>query len=115
MITVSGLEAMLAVADTRWESFAKVVKVLNPIQSVTESHAAGGANVVTACPTGTGKTLIAELAIHACLEQGRVAIYTAPLKALTAEKLAAWQAEGHPFRRLRISIVTGDFRLTESR
>ncbi len=43
-------------------------------------------NVLVAAPTGAGKTLVAEYAIHRALMAGKRAIYTAPIKALSNQK-----------------------------
>ena len=45
-------------------------------------------SVIVSAPTGAGKTLIAEFAIHAALESGRRIAYTTPLKALSNQKFA---------------------------
>jgi len=47
---------------------------------------ASGQSVIVSAPTGAGKTLIAEFAIHAALEQGGRVAYTTPLKALSNQK-----------------------------
>jgi ATP-dependent RNA helicase HelY len=46
----------------------------------------GGSNVVVTAPTGAGKTLVAEVAIHLAVTQGRRAFYTTPIKALSNQK-----------------------------
>src|SRR3546814_12226008 len=43
-------------------------------------------SVIVSAPTGAGKTLVAEFAIHAALETGRRIAYTTPLKALSNPK-----------------------------
>ena len=45
-----------------------------------------GESVLVAAPTGSGKTVIAEYAIHLALEAKRRAFYTAPIKALSNQK-----------------------------
>ncbi|MGA0064447.1 MAG: DEAD/DEAH box helicase [Ilumatobacteraceae bacterium] len=45
-----------------------------------------GESVLVAAPTGSGKTVIAEYAIHRCVDSGRRAFYTAPIKALSNQK-----------------------------
>lgn len=44
-----------------------------------------GRDLVVALPTSAGKTRIAELAILACLAQGRRTVYVTPLRALSAQ------------------------------
>ncbi|MHC4824009.1 MAG: DEAD/DEAH box helicase [Planctomycetota bacterium] len=43
-------------------------------------------NVLVAAPTGAGKTLVAEYAIHLAQKKGTRALYTAPIKALSNQK-----------------------------
>ena len=43
-------------------------------------------NVLVAAPTGAGKTLVAEYAIHLATQRGMRSIYTAPIKALSNQK-----------------------------
>jgi ATP-dependent RNA helicase HelY len=45
-----------------------------------------GNGVLVAAPTGSGKTLVGEFAVHLALEQGRKCFYTAPIKALSNQK-----------------------------
>ena len=63
-------------------------------------------NLVIAAPTGSGKTLLAELALAATVADGGLGIYLAPMKAIASEKRADWErlaAAG-----LRIYKSTGD-------
>lgn len=46
---------------------------------------ADGRDLVVALPTSAGKTRIAELAVLACLAQGRRTVYVTPLRALSAQ------------------------------
>ncbi|TAH36352.1 MAG: DEAD/DEAH box helicase [Planctomycetota bacterium] len=50
-------------------------------------------NVLVAAPTGAGKTLVAEYAIHLSLQKGRRALYTAPIKALSNQKFRDFRAD----------------------
>jgi ATP-dependent RNA helicase HelY len=45
-----------------------------------------GASVMVAAPTGSGKTVVAEYAIHRALAEGGRVFYTAPIKALSNQK-----------------------------
>src|ERR687889_277995 len=45
-----------------------------------------GRGVLVAAPTGSGKTIVGEFAIHLALQTGRKAFYTTPIKALSNQK-----------------------------
>ncbi len=45
-----------------------------------------GRSVLVAAPTGSGKTIVGEFAVHLALESGRKAFYTTPIKALSNQK-----------------------------
>jgi len=60
-----------------------------PLYSHQEDAAlalAAGEHVVLATPTGSGKSLVAVAGIALALNSGRRAVWTAPIKALVAEK-----------------------------
>lgn len=63
-----------------------------------------GEDVVVAAPTGAGKTLIAHFAIEKALAEGKRAIYTAPIKALSNQKYRDLQARFPG----KVGIATGD-------
>jgi superfamily II RNA helicase len=62
-------------------------------------------SVVVCAPTGSGKTLIGEYAIHRALAQGRRVFYTTPLKALSNQKLRDFRER---FGADRVGLLTGD-------
>ncbi len=45
-----------------------------------------GRSVLVAAPTGSGKTIVGEFAVHLALDSGRKAFYTTPIKALSNQK-----------------------------
>jgi ATP-dependent RNA helicase HelY len=47
-----------------------------------------GRGVLVAAPTGSGKTVVGEFAVHLALTTGRKAFYTTPIKALSNQKYA---------------------------
>ncbi|USN45170.1 MAG: DEAD/DEAH box helicase [Candidatus Woesearchaeota archaeon] len=64
-------------------------------------------NILVCSPTGSGKTLVAELAmLNAVLEKGRKAIYLVPLKALASEKYQDFKKKYGA--ACRIGISSGD-------
>ncbi len=64
-----------------------------------------GKSVVVCAPTGSGKTLIGEYAIHRAIRQGRRVFYTTPLKALSNQKFRDFRAE---FGEENVGLLTGD-------
>ena len=47
-----------------------------------------GHGVLVAAPTGSGKTIVGEFAVHLALETNRKCFYTTPIKALSNQKYA---------------------------
>ncbi len=64
-----------------------------------------GRSVVVTAPTGSGKTLVAEAAIHLAMAEGHKAFYTTPIKALSNQKFADFAAV-HGERQ--VGLLTGD-------
>jgi superfamily II RNA helicase len=64
-----------------------------------------GKSVVVCAPTGSGKTLIGEYAIHRALRQNGRVFYTTPLKALSNQKYRDFRAE---FGDDNVGLLTGD-------
>ncbi|HLS73167.1 MAG TPA: DEAD/DEAH box helicase, partial [Actinomycetaceae bacterium] len=64
-----------------------------------------GRSVLVAAPTGAGKTVVGEFAVHLGLRTGRKTFYTTPIKALSNQKyldLVAVHGED------RVGLLTGD-------
>ena len=64
-----------------------------------------GNGVLVAAPTGSGKTLVGEFAVHLALEQGRKCFYTTPIKALSNQKFADLTKRYGPDK---VGLLTGD-------
>ncbi|NJR50337.1 MAG: RNA helicase [Leptolyngbyaceae cyanobacterium CSU_1_3] len=62
-------------------------------------------SVVVCAPTGSGKTLIGEYAIHRALAGNRRVLYTTPLKALSNQKLRDFREQFGPDN---VGLLTGD-------
>jgi len=62
-------------------------------------------SVVVCAPTGSGKTLIGEYAIHRALAHGKRVFYTTPLKALSNQKLRDFRQQ---FGCDTVGLLTGD-------
>ena len=66
-----------------------------PLDSFQEDGLASlmaGNNVIVSTPTGSGKTLVGELAIYFALMMGLRVAYTTPLKALSNQKFSDFKA-----------------------
>ncbi|WP_366917772.1 DEAD/DEAH box helicase [uncultured Pseudokineococcus sp.] len=64
-----------------------------------------GRGVLVAAPTGAGKTVVGEFAVHLALATGRKAFYTTPIKALSNQKHAEL-VERHGADK--VGLLTGD-------
>jgi ATP-dependent RNA helicase HelY len=77
----------------------------DPFQVAACNALSEGAGVLVAAPTGSGKTVVGEYAIHLALSQGRKCFYTTPIKALSNQKY------GDLVRRYdsaTVGLLTGD-------
>ena len=64
-----------------------------------------GRGVLVAAPTGAGKTIVGEFAVHMALATGRKAFYTTPIKALSNQKYTDLvRVHGAD----RVGLLTGD-------
>lgn len=66
-----------------------------------------GENLLVSAPTGAGKTLVAEYAIHDAVQNGRRVIYTAPIKALSNQKYRDFRDDPD----VDVGLMTGDVTL----
>src|SRR5271154_3129442 len=64
-----------------------------------------GRGVLVAAPTGSGKTVIGEFAVHLALAQGRKCFYTTPIKALSNQKYADLVRR---YDSQTVGLLTGD-------
>ncbi|HWI32439.1 MAG TPA: DEAD/DEAH box helicase [Microbacterium sp.] len=79
---------------------------LDPFQVEACRALEEGRSVLVAAPTGAGKTIVGEFAVHlAMLEDGEKAFYTTPIKALSNQKFRELQdVYGHE----NVGLLTGD-------
>ena len=61
--------------------------------------------MLVAAPTGSGKTLVGEFAVHLALAHGRKCFYTTPIKALSNQKFADLVAR---YGADNVGLLTGD-------
>ena len=64
-----------------------------------------GDGVLVAAPTGSGKTVIGEYAVHLALAQGRKCFYTTPIKALSNQKYGDLVKR---YDSATVGLLTGD-------
>ena len=64
-----------------------------------------GRGVLVAAPTGSGKTIVGEFAVHLALATGRKCFYTTPIKALSNQKFNDLVARYGPDK---VGLLTGD-------
>ncbi|MEV4193758.1 DEAD/DEAH box helicase [Streptomyces toxytricini] len=64
-----------------------------------------GKGVLVAAPTGSGKTIVGEFAVHLALQQGRKCFYTTPIKALSNQKYTDLVKR---YGADRVGLLTGD-------
>src|SRR5437763_8672094 len=78
---------------------------LDPFQVEACEALDGGAGVLVCAPTGAGKTVVGEFAVHKALAEGRKAIYTTPIKALSNQK---YNDLVDRYGEDRVGLLTGD-------
>jgi ATP-dependent RNA helicase HelY len=64
-----------------------------------------GSGVLVCAPTGAGKTVVGEFAVHLALRQGRKCFYTTPIKALSNQKFHDLVQVHGPDK---VGLLTGD-------
>ncbi|MBV9096034.1 MAG: DEAD/DEAH box helicase [Streptosporangiaceae bacterium] len=90
-----GLESFRALYDFEFDDF-----------QVEACRALGaGSGVLVAAPTGSGKTVVGEYAVHLALGQGRKCFYTTPIKALSNQKYADLVRR---YDSRTVGLLTGD-------
>lgn len=78
---------------------------LDAWQLSAASSIINGHNVIVCAPTGSGKTVVGEIALRIALEKDTKAIYTTPLKALSNQKFGEMS---RVFGVERVGLATGD-------
>jgi ATP-dependent RNA helicase HelY len=89
-----------------YNSFLELLDfALDPFQEQACHALAKGKGVLVAAPTGAGKTIVGEFAIHLAIENNQKVFYTTPIKALSNQKFAELVARYGPER---VGLLTGD-------
>ena len=78
---------------------------LDPFQRQACEALEDGHGVLVCAPTGAGKTVVGEFAVHLALTEGRKCFYTTPIKALSNQKFADLTAR---YGADKIGLLTGD-------
>ncbi|MFD6277387.1 DEAD/DEAH box helicase [Streptomyces sp. NPDC060209] len=78
---------------------------LDPFQIEACKALEAGKGVLVAAPTGSGKTIVGEFAVHLALLQGRKCFYTTPIKALSNQKFADLVRR---YGADKVGLLTGD-------
>jgi helicase len=88
----------------------------NPVQSRIMDFYNKDNNGLIAAMTSAGKTVVAEMFLaQEVRERGGKGMFLAPLRALAREKITDWTNKDYHFADQKISICTGDYRLTKER
>ncbi|HEY8480865.1 MAG TPA: DEAD/DEAH box helicase [Spirillospora sp.] len=78
---------------------------LDPFQIEACKALEAGSGVLVAAPTGSGKTVVGEFAVHLALSSGTKCFYTTPIKALSNQKYADLVRRYGPEK---VGLLTGD-------
>ena len=79
--------------------------VLDEFQLTACDALEAGRDVLVAAPTGAGKTIVGEFAVHLALARGTKAFYTTPIKALSNQKFSDF---AHTYGAHNVGLLTGD-------
>ena len=77
----------------------------DPFQVAACDALEGGHGVLVAAPTGSGKTVVGEFAVHLALAEGRKCFYTTPIKALSNQKYTDLV---NRYGSAKVGLLTGD-------
>ncbi|WP_067420669.1 DEAD/DEAH box helicase, partial [Carbonactinospora thermoautotrophica] len=93
-------------AKTALASFRELYPFeLDPFQVDACRALEAGHGVLVAAPTGSGKTVVGEFAVHLALQEGRKCFYTTPIKALSNQKYSDLVRRYGP---QTVGLLTGD-------
>jgi ATP-dependent RNA helicase HelY len=85
---------------------------LDPFQLEACQSLESGHSVLVAAPTGAGKTIVAEFAVHLALADARTKVfYTTPMKALSNQKFSELSVE---HGASNVGLLTGDSNINSS-
>ncbi|MCL2532891.1 MAG: DEAD/DEAH box helicase [Nocardiaceae bacterium] len=91
---------------TQLDAFSEQLSFpLDPFQIEACAALESGHGVLVCAPTGAGKTVVGEFAVHLALESGRKCFYTTPIKALSNQKHAELSER---YGKHAVGLLTGD-------
>ncbi len=98
--------------DPEWRRILESdgISSLYPPQAMAVGPVLAGESVLLACPTASGKSLVAYLALLRAARAGRTGLYLVPLRALAHEK--AEELEKFAELGLKVGLSIGDFDLS---
>src|SRR6266581_1737558 len=103
---MGGLPAPPQGQDPQFASFRALYEFdFDDFQVTACGALSAGSGVLVAAPTGSGKTVIGEYAVHLALAQGRKCFYTTPIKALSNQKYADLVRR---YDSRTVGLLTGD-------
>lgn len=89
---------------------------LNPVQSRIMDFYDKDMNGIISAATSSGKTVIAEQFLsYEIRKRGGKGMFLVPMRALAQEKIDQWTDPNYHFGDLKVSICTGDYRITKER
>jgi helicase len=88
----------------RWYQAHGITDLYPPQADCVRKGMFEGKNLLVAIPTASGKTMVAEMAMHVHIRDGGKCLYIVPLKALASEKYKDFSGKG-----VSVGISTGDF------
>lgn len=96
--------------ENREKTLSEELIRLDPFQKEAMESLDKGHNLLVAAPTGTGKTLIAEMLFEEVLAAGKGSVYTSPIKALSNQKYRDFAKK---FGKQSVGLITGDISVNE--
>lgn len=101
--------------DPEWRRILEAdgIGSLYPPQAAALGPVLAGESLLLACPTASGKSLVAYLALLRAAREGRTGLYLVPLRALASEKAEELEKFGE--LGLKVGLSIGDFDLTNEK
>src|SRR5262245_21321069 len=95
-----------AANGTPFQAFRQLYNFeFDPFRIAACAALAEGKGVLVAAPTGSGKTVVGEYAVHRALATGGKCFYTTPIKALSNQKYAELVQR---YGLEQVGLLTGD-------